>query len=198
MDSGMEDRSRLRHHVRAAREWLGRAEDSLDRAEDVRGDLNLMLAQAELTRAQEMERPPLSVIWARRLAPLCAAALLAGGGLWAWRSVAPQAPPPLLERRTEEAEADVGAAQLRQETVPLPMLPQADAAPEREDSVLETPFAEPEYREPVEEAAVSQSEPEAPAEPPPDTGGARLPSEEMQRLMSSAGQSLRAIDTERR
>ena len=50
MDSGMEDRSRLRRHVRAAREWLGRAEDSLDRAEDVRGDLNLMLAQAELTR----------------------------------------------------------------------------------------------------------------------------------------------------
>ena len=80
MDSGMEERSRLRRHVRAAREWLGRAEDSLDRAEDVRGDLNLMLAQAELTRAQEVERPRPSVVWARRLAPLCAAALIAGGG----------------------------------------------------------------------------------------------------------------------
>ena len=195
MDSGMEDRSRLRRHVRAAREWLGRAEDSLDRAEDVRGDLNLMLAQAELTRAQEVERPRPSVVWARRLAPLCAAALIAGGGLWAWRSAVPQAPPPIMERRTEEAAASTDAAQLRRDPVPLP---QADSVPVREEIVLEVPLAEPEYGEPTEEASASPPEPEISQEPRPDTGGARLPSEEMQRLMNSAGQSLRAIDTERR
>ena len=195
MDSGMEDRSRLRRHVRAAREWLGRAEDSLDRAEDVRGDLNLMLAQAELTRAQEVERPRPSVVWARRLAPLCAAALIAGGGLWAWRSAVPQAPPPIMERRTEEAAASTDAAQLRRDPVPLP---QADSVPVREEIVLEVPLAEPEYGEPTEEASASPPEPGISQEPRPDTGGARVPSEEMQRLMNSAGQSLRAIDTERR
>ena len=198
MDSGMEDRSRLRRHVRAAREWLGRAEDSLDRAEDVRGDLNLMLAQAELTRAQEVERPRPSVVWARRLAPLCAAALIAGGGLWAWRSAVPQAPPPIMERRTEEAAASTDAAQLRQEAVPLPALPQADSVPVREESALEPPISETEYGELPEEAAASPPEPEISQEPRPDTGGARVPSEEMQRLMNSAGQSLRAIDTEQR
>ena len=195
MDSGMEDRSRLRRHVRAAREWLGRAEDSLDRAEDVRGDLNLMLAQAELTRAQEVERPRPSVVWTRRLAPLCAAALIAGGGLWAWRSAVPQAPPPIMERRTEEAAASTDAAQLRRDPVPLP---QADSVPVREEIVLEVPLAEPEYGEPTEEASASPPEPEISQEPRPDTGGARVPSEEMQRLMNSAGQSLRAIDTEQR
>ena len=195
MDSGMEDRSRLRRHVRAAREWLGRAEDSLDRAEDVRGDLNLMLAQAELTRAQEVERPRPSVVWARRLAPLCAAALIAGGSLWAWRSAVPQAPPPIMERRTEEAAASTDAAQLRRDPVPLP---QADSVPVREENVLEMPLAEPEYGEPTEEASASPPESEISQEPRPDTGGARLPSEEMQRLMNSAGQSLRAIDTEQR
>ena len=195
MDSGMEDRSRLRRHVRAAREWLGRAEDSLDRAEDVRGDLNLMLAQAELTRAQEVERPRPSVFWTRRLAPLCAAALIAGGGLWAWRSAVPQAPPPIMERRTEEAAASTDAAQLRRDPVPLP---QADSVPVREESALEPSISETEYGEPPEEAAASPPEPEISQEPRPDTGGARLPSEEMQRLMNSAGQSLRAIDTERR
>ncbi len=195
MDSGMEDRSRLRRHVRAAREWLGRAEDSLDRAEDVRGDLNLMLAQAELTRAQEVERPRPSVVWTLRLAPLCAAALIAGGGLWAWRSAVPQAPPPIMERRTEEAAASTDAAQLRRDPVPLP---QADSVPVREEIVLEVPLAESEYGEPTEEASASPPESEISQEPRPDTGGARLPSEEMQRLMNSAGQSLRAIDTERR
>ena len=85
MDSGAEDRSRLRLHVRAAREWLGRAEESLGRADDVRGDLNLMLAQAELTRAKETERPGVSVVWARRLAPFFVAALIAGGGYSMWR-----------------------------------------------------------------------------------------------------------------
>ena len=195
MDSGMEERSRLRRHVRAAREWLGRAEDSLDRAEDVRGDLNLMLAQAELTRAQEVERPRPSVVWTRRLAPLCAAALIAGGGLWAWRSAVLQTPPPIMERRTEEAAASTDAAQLRRDPVPLP---QADSVPVREENVLEMPLAEPEYGEPTEEASASPPESEISQEPRPDTGGARLPSEEMQRLMNSAGQSLRAIDTERR
>ncbi|MBR5909807.1 MAG: hypothetical protein IKZ66_07565 [Schwartzia sp.] len=198
MDSGMEDRSRLRHHVRAAREWLGRAEDSLDRAEDVRGDLNLMLAQAELTRAQEMERPRPSVVWAYRLAPLCVAILLASGGLWAWRSAVLQTQPPVMERRTEEAAADAVAPQFRKDTVPLPTLPQADSAPAREEPVVEMSFAETEYREPEKEVVVSTSEAEFPSEPRTDTGSVRLPSEEMQRLMSSAGQSLRAVDIERR
>ncbi len=198
MDSGMEDRSRLRHHVRAAREWLGRAEDSLDRAEDVRGDLNLMLAQAELTRAQEMERPRPSVVWAYRLAPLCVAILLASGGLWAWRSAVPQAQPPVMERRTEEAAADAVAPQFRQDTAPLPTLPQADSAPAGKEAVAEVSFVEPEYREPAEETVVFASEAEVSLEPRADTRGARLPSEEMQRLMSSAGQSLRAVDIERR
>ena len=77
MGDGAENRSRLKKHVRAAREWLGNAEDSLDRREDVRGDLDLMLARAELARAQETERPCGSVLWARRVLPLAAALLLA-------------------------------------------------------------------------------------------------------------------------
>ena len=108
MDSGAEDRSRLRLHVRAAREWLGRAEESLGRADDVRGDLNLMLAQAELTRAKETERPGVSVVWARRLAPLFVAALIAGGGYSMWR-VGTQAESGLLPsaRHVEQSVAPI-------------------------------------------------------------------------------------------
>ena len=39
-------RKRLRLHIKAAKEWLGQAEDSLEKERDIQGDLKLMLAKA--------------------------------------------------------------------------------------------------------------------------------------------------------
>ena len=189
MDSGADDRSRLRLHVRAAREWLGRADESLGRADDVRGDLNLMLAQAELTRAKETERPAASVVWARRLAPLFVAVLIAGGGYSMWRMGTQAEPSSLpLEQRTVQS-----AAALPEPTVLQPIVPQET----RETMPLE--ITEPPAREDEPPEIVSMAEAEEPetvetAETPQESlQQARLPSEDMQRLMNSAGQSLRAI-----
>lgn len=184
MDSGAEDRSRLRLHVRAAREWLGRAEESLGRADDVRGDLNLMLAQAELTRAKETECPGTSVVWVRRLAPLFVAALIAGGGYFMWRTGIQAGPEPPVQRAMQSATALPEAVTLsptaRQETKKA-MLPEITEAPAREEEPPEiVPMAEPELPETVETMQESVQQ-------------ARLPSEDMQRLMNSAGQSLRSV-----
>ena len=192
MDSVADERSRLRQHVRAAREWLGRAEASLDRAEDVRGDLNLMLAQAELMRAKETERPSASVIWARRAAPLCAAVLLAGVGLWAWRAGVPPAQEiPLGESRiAQRAEtAAAGLAEASQkETAPIPIVPQEETV-QTESPVETEPLAmEMERQEPEPVMVPQEAPPDAPT-----IQETRLPSEDMQRLMNSAGQSLRAV-----
>lgn len=46
-------RNRMKRHVKAAKEWLGKAEQSFEQENEIRGDLNLMLARAELKRAQE-------------------------------------------------------------------------------------------------------------------------------------------------
>lgn len=46
-------KERMKSHVGAAKEWLGRAEQSLEQDNEIKGNLNLMLAQAELKRAQE-------------------------------------------------------------------------------------------------------------------------------------------------
>ncbi len=197
MDSVADERSRLRRHVRAAREWLGRAEDSLDRAEDVRSNLNLMLAQAELMRAKETERPSASMVWARRVASFCIAALLAAGSLWVWRAGVPPAQErPLGERRIERQtqEAAVGAAATAlQPSNSLPAATQEPAplteSPAEQDlPVIEAVEAEPQEAEPI--AAVQEAETPTTAPLPQET---RLPSEDMQRLMNSAGQSLRAI-----
>ncbi|MDU4960922.1 MAG: hypothetical protein E6X17_09725 [Sporomusaceae bacterium] len=40
-------------HLRSARQWLTRAEESFDKDRDIRGELNLFLAQAELQHAKE-------------------------------------------------------------------------------------------------------------------------------------------------
>ncbi len=180
MDGGTDDRSRLRLHVRAAREWLGRAEESLGKSEDVRGDLNLMLARAELIRAQETEHPNAAVVWTRRFAPLSVAILLAGVGYWMWRGAAgvqevPQLP---VERRVESMAPPPKPIEA---AIPIPQT----AAPV-EAEILEPP----DVRSETEETATVQEmdAPETSAPPP-----VRLPSEDMQRLMNSAGQSLRAI-----
>ena len=50
----MEDkRSNLRKHINAARDWLQQADKSIERREDVQGDLKLMLAKAELKNAEK-------------------------------------------------------------------------------------------------------------------------------------------------
>ena len=193
MDSGADDRSRLRLHVRAAREWLGRAEESLGRADDVRGDLNLMLAQAELTRAKETERPSVSVVWARRLAPRFVAVLIAGGGYSMWRAGTQNEPEPLpLVQHTEQS---VTAA--RAEAAVLPASPQktepaGNILPEiahEEEPPEMVSAAAPEALETTETAEAAET-----TEPLQESvQQARLPSEDMQRLMNSAGQSLRAV-----
>lgn len=48
-----EHNDKLKNHVQAARAWLGKAERSLEQDNELKSNLNLMLAQAELQRAKE-------------------------------------------------------------------------------------------------------------------------------------------------
>jgi len=43
-------------HLRSAKEWLTKAEEAFDREHDVRAELDLMLAQAELQHVKEVNR----------------------------------------------------------------------------------------------------------------------------------------------
>ena len=71
----------IRQHITAAKGWLSRAEDSLEQENAIQGDLKLMLAQAELKRAQEKNDKKLCVRWFKRLAPGALACALALGGI---------------------------------------------------------------------------------------------------------------------
>ena len=77
----MKQDRKIRQHITAAKGWLSRAEDSLAQENAIQGDLKLMLAQAELKRAQEKNDKKLCVRWFKRLAPGALACALALGGI---------------------------------------------------------------------------------------------------------------------
>ena len=191
--------TKYKEHVRAAREWLGRAEDSLEQEDHIRGDLDVMLAQAELQRAQETEEGRVRRRWLGRLLPAGAAALVAAlvWGLW------PSVPAPLSERPSvmpaaepgEAGSASVPAAAatpmaiesstvrpMTAEIVP-PAVPPMTA---EISSVVEEPSSV--------EVPISEAADKGPLPQPSSRVPSRdiLPSRDMQKLMSAAGQSLRA------
>ena len=52
----MTDKKKLySEHITAAKDWLGKAEECIAKDNDIRSDLNIMLAQAELQRAKEKD-----------------------------------------------------------------------------------------------------------------------------------------------
>jgi len=71
------DRRSQQDHIRAARDWLGRAEDSLSQKNDVQGDLKLMLAKAELAHVGQCSQSRRIILWGKRMAAFIVAAGLA-------------------------------------------------------------------------------------------------------------------------
>ena len=178
-----EGRNRFRNHVRAAREWLGQAETSLDKKEDIRGDLNVMLAQAELQRAKETKELTRAQRWLHRLVPAAAAFLLVAGCLAFLRWEQPQSTAPAPAAMPAAAPAELTPA-----AVPSAAAARAEAAA-RPASVA---------AEPVEVPLPAAGTPtvQTPAAPvvTEKTGEQQvyMPSENLQKLMCSAGKSLRA------
>ena len=189
-----EEREKICAHVKAAKDWLGRAESSLEKEEDVRGGLNLMLAEAELQRARETRK---GKRFARFLAPALAV-LLALGGVALQRSAEPTAAPaekspaPIVGQGTmihEEkgsaalAERMGSAANLSESReIELPVMPVR---------VQESPIVQAQEQAQSTEPPEPQPALEQQMEKPKQTSAASPPTEDMQELMVAAGRVLR-------
>lgn len=172
-----ESKQPKKRHVKAARDWLQKAEQSFEREDEARGDLDMMLARAELARAAEMKRdrrPGRLRAWAKEGLAAAAALFLVAAGLFFWQpeAVPATSPPPAQSAR------------------PAPEIPRERAAP------LALPGAQEPAAASAREAAVEAVEKEeenraavvAEEEPQPKVA---LPDAEMRRLMREAGKSLR-------
>ena len=189
-----EEREKICAHVKAAKDWLGRAESSLEKEEDVRSGLNLMLAEAELQRARETRK---GKRFARFLAPALAV-LLALGGVAMQRSAEPTASPAekspaaiVGQGTTVHAEMEsaalaerMGSAANLSESreIELPIMPARAQESPMAQTQGQAQFAEPPQPQPVLEQQT---------EKPKQTSAAAPPTEDMQKLMVTAGRVLR-------
>lgn len=90
------------HRVRAVRSWLEKAEASFDEESDIKGELNLMLAEAEMKHLRKHH--PVSKNWLR-VSALVTAFCLAVGGWYAFRMINQEEPPPTTEAVVHEPAA---------------------------------------------------------------------------------------------
>ena len=180
------DRRSQQNHIRAARDWLGRAEDSLARENDVQGDLKLMLAKAELAHVGQSSRSRTILLWGRRIAALLVAAFLAGAYWQPSANVTVTEEPVIRDDRMAAA----GSQQaVTQESSSVKAEPATEPAAELKSSAAqpqetESPVYGTSAPEPVQESTVVQAAPEPAAQP-------KLPDTAKQQLMQSAGKILR-------
>ena len=169
-------------HIRAAREWLGRAEASLAQKNDVQGDLKLMLAKAELAHVGHCPASRRLIIWGRRALAFLAAAGLAAVILW-------------------KPDANISGGEISSEYMPTvsTQLPAGDTAPAKE--IIPEPQPKPAVTAPAPDSLQQPLPREyAPAkddvvkEPAPDNPSIEKnvpPDAAKQQLMQSAGKILR-------
>ena len=188
----------IRQHITAAKGWLSRAEDSLEQENAIQGDLKLMLAQAELKRAQEKNDKKLCVRWFKRLAPgALACALALGGIIYAQQSEDSSSLPkqnPLTSNSLAEQASSTGAGRDKA----------MEARESQQNLSEEREFDTPAYvqTQPNEEAhseEVSDTIESRPVEVESQQAASYLknvqpsevPAPAMQKLMQSAGSTLR-------
>lgn len=173
-------RLRVLEHLRAAQSWLSRAERSFDEKKTVRGELDLMLAQAELRRLQERKRDKktrLRYALYRHGGALLCAVVLVGVGMFCWSSL-PKEPAEVAEvpvsrvaipNESTESSADV--AELP--TIEVKTVPVSKVTEEVKESIpiIESQNTAYDNAQPISRVSISR--------------------EEMQELMQAAGRSLR-------
>ena len=214
----MEDkRKNLRRHIKAATDWLQQADKSIEQKDDLKGDLKLMLAKAELKNAEKHQ----NYSRINKILSIATAAAIAFGVLYFNNSkeIATEAPStakinvssnvdeslaqPSSILTTKEKEMQVPLEDSIQTANVQSLVDEPDYIAPLDESnnyhveVEEKISAESErYIEPepiVEESAINvESTSVLPKEPDSISLEVRTPTEDMQKLMQSAGQILRA------
>lgn len=203
-------RDKVRNHLEAAREWLGSASGALEKREDIKSELDIMLAEAELTRAREMKnssdgekglrRRAKLLRQVMRIAPLAAA--LAIAAMWMRFSAVT-----LPVKPTPPAPPVVAKPQAPQGAKPAKAEPEAPAAEEKPGYTAAGPSGEKEEKtdwQPSAPAPEGAAEGKQPPESPegtesqgdndasqPERESGMIPDSATQQMMLDAAKILR-------
>lgn len=169
-------------HLRSARIWLTRAEESFDKDSKIRGELDLLLAQAELQRARETSVSRQGrdniLIFRHAVSFVFAIALVAAGfgAYWGLSERNAAMPVPLA---AQEAKVLPAAPKTSQAAAPVRVEDQRPAMP----AVVSTA--------PVEPAPKAGQRPEKSERPRSAERENLLSPDEMQTVIRAAGKTLR-------
>lgn len=180
-------KQRISRNLRSARQWLTRAEEAFDKDHDVRGELDLLLAQAELQHARESnrsEQPHYKYPLLCQGAALGIAMLVAVGGLGAafwWTQAGDKAVP--IPLAGVEQDKSASAKQEASATV-APVRVAPSAAPNV--TVLNQVAIQP-----VQHQTAASQYQQSEIKARPGDKDINLPPEEIHKLIRAAGKSLR-------
>ena len=171
------------NRIRNVRASLDNAERSFRSNQEVRGELDLMLAEAELDNLRQKR---LGFLWTRHTLAACFAVLLLASGClgWWWASAyggnttnasGLQGMPAVAEKKESASDTGKPAVVPRQNNIDYPSVPEKNSVG-KEKSVVSEPVAMPE-RQPAESRG----------------GGVRLSAGQMRQLIRSGKQELENI-----
>lgn len=181
--------------LRSARQWLKHAEEAYDTDRDIRAELDLMLAQAELQQAKEVHR---NRRWWYKYSPvtqglavgmaMTIAAIGFGGTYW-WMTKQQTSMPALpLAAQQENKAPELTKPEYLKVQLSEPTSDAKPMAAERKADKRDESTVKPMHQQNVQQAEIRAK----------DDGEARqadrepvLPPEELQKLVRAAGKSLR-------
>lgn len=181
----MDKRKLQKNHIKAAREWLKAAENSLDGGNDVASDLKLMLAKAELSNTKLTLKSQRLRAGLKKIMP-AAVAILLGAGFYLWQGEEKVAkiPPTATTLPPPSTAPEISPA-------PPPVAVEKDKTVTAADKVVKNKTVEDNKAAIVNEEKniLEERAPAKISETPKEENN--LPSKEMQQLMQSAGKVLR-------
>ena len=178
------DNKAVRKHISAARDWLGRAESSMDKENSLRGDLDVMLAQAELQRAQETKFGHGWRKWLIRLAPLIIA-LTVGIGYLAILHSNKVIEAPANITTVKDSDAPSTGLEKTQVVKIQPSFEEHEGTAQNISGNSDTSFVRQE--QPRAEEVIEIQQPKG----SPAKTESQIPDTELQQLMQAAGKTLR-------
>lgn len=187
------DKESKRARIQAARDWLGQADDSLGRADELQGDLKLMLAKAELEGASPGRGVRRLRKWLARGAALAVAVLIALA-IENW----PLGREPAQERLSLPAEAPAAATEPVAERAGgdgqgarEAAGPEGSSLPPREMAAETAPAPPVQEEPPAREGVFEAGTPQSAVTPHLTYAPPQVPSADKQKLMQEAGEVLR-------
>lgn len=178
--------------VQAVKKWLEKAESSYSKHKDITGEINLIMAQAEMQRLKETRRPSSFYRWGLRgCAMIIAVGLFFGGSyLYQWtteKSVSPASSMEMVQKETNPASAVTAPAPQKLEK--LETESSKASLPEETEEVSAT--AEVVTPPKVSAPALEVATVEAPSNPAPARRAPALSEKEIQSVVGEAGRTLR-------